>query len=574
MPPKLLESGVSPVKRSRNGCAECRRRHRRCDEAKPSCTHCQGTRRVCVYVRQLSWGGRQFKKSRFGKCLAQDENIIKIDADHASTRASFVYGRRQRFSQSSRHSMTMETPLSTRVTSIPVEEEPQVMPLSQPRASDSDTSHTASNDESPPLAIIFSFSRRKDEFRSLSNLSWIPRALRSLLDYFVHGMTRSMSCHKGIQDDICSSLIPMALDCPHLFAAVLSLAASHRQSVGLEQSCHQIEHLRSSSVKTLGVALRSPNSPANERTLATTLLLCMTDITAGRTSSWRLHLGGAEILLNNLESTGHTSASSTLLFLRRLYVSLEAIAMSCGVQRYDGQETTLVEREEGTYVEDLCGFTTSLLPIFEEINGLDMTSTVHEICGQPLPSPHFHCRSTLQHRSHILFDRVRGMIADRVMSFRSIYLSQLERHDFFVLDEAYHYMALVQIYRRGDLTIPFQLVQEFVQKIIACISSLTFLDDRPCPAAGALPPLFIAGCAASTKPDREAVLELLTRLWTCFGMGNVRTAQRVLDRSWKLQDEATSSSPTREDVLSIYSHARFAGHPDIISDAEIDLLPY
>jgi hypothetical protein len=77
---------VSPAKsqakltRSRQGCAECRRRHRRCDEVKPVCGYCKSVGRDCNYTRQLAWGGRPFKKSRFGKCLEAGVQLIDAGA--------------------------------------------------------------------------------------------------------------------------------------------------------------------------------------------------------------------------------------------------------------------------------------------------------------------------------------------------------------------------------------------------------------------------------------------------------------------------------------------------------------
>ena len=50
--------GSQKLKRSRNGCNECRRLHRRCDEAKPECQSCLNSGKQCSYQKSLSWGGR------------------------------------------------------------------------------------------------------------------------------------------------------------------------------------------------------------------------------------------------------------------------------------------------------------------------------------------------------------------------------------------------------------------------------------------------------------------------------------------------------------------------------------
>lgn len=49
-------SDTSPMSRSRSGCATCKRRHRKCDETKPSCLQCQAQNIVCEgYDLVLRW---------------------------------------------------------------------------------------------------------------------------------------------------------------------------------------------------------------------------------------------------------------------------------------------------------------------------------------------------------------------------------------------------------------------------------------------------------------------------------------------------------------------------------------
>lgn len=70
------EPGTSKLKRSRNGCNECRRLHRRCDEEKPACLNCREAGKACSYQRPLSWGGRPFRKSTFGYAL--ESGVVEI----------------------------------------------------------------------------------------------------------------------------------------------------------------------------------------------------------------------------------------------------------------------------------------------------------------------------------------------------------------------------------------------------------------------------------------------------------------------------------------------------------------
>lgn len=61
--------------RCRGGCNRCRRRRQKCDQQRPSCGRCTqaGVDGSCRYEVKLSWGGRAFGKSSFGKYLSNIE---------------------------------------------------------------------------------------------------------------------------------------------------------------------------------------------------------------------------------------------------------------------------------------------------------------------------------------------------------------------------------------------------------------------------------------------------------------------------------------------------------------------
>lgn len=49
------------IKRSRNGCHNCKRLKIKCDECKPKCSYCIKTDTKCDYSMKLTWGGRPYK---------------------------------------------------------------------------------------------------------------------------------------------------------------------------------------------------------------------------------------------------------------------------------------------------------------------------------------------------------------------------------------------------------------------------------------------------------------------------------------------------------------------------------
>ena len=77
------EVAAPKTKRSRNGCNECRRLHRRCDEGKPECQNCLDAGKPCTYQKQLSWGGRPLKRGPWKSALGSGVGQISTSSDDA-----------------------------------------------------------------------------------------------------------------------------------------------------------------------------------------------------------------------------------------------------------------------------------------------------------------------------------------------------------------------------------------------------------------------------------------------------------------------------------------------------------
>ncbi|KAI9738090.1 MAG: hypothetical protein M1818_005518 [Claussenomyces sp. TS43310] len=186
-------------------------------------------------------------------------------------------------------------------------------------------------------------------------------------------MTRSISCHKTIQISLCSTIIPIALSSSHLLAAVFYLAACHPVSLGLEQPVVETAHLKYASLQQLRAALSAPSEYiSKEAALASTLTLCMAEIVSGgeEQNSWRTHFEGATAL--SFFDTGdlaQTMDSPTKKLLKQLLQSIQAVAVSCGSPELRSSRSLCEESHNATpnYIDELTGFSTSLLPVFEEI---------------------------------------------------------------------------------------------------------------------------------------------------------------------------------------------------------------
>ncbi|KIX92191.1 uncharacterized protein Z520_12072 [Fonsecaea multimorphosa CBS 102226] len=346
----------------------------------------------------------------------------------------------------------------------------------------------------------------------------------------------------------------MAMHVPHLLSATLALAAAHRRTSGLFQGSCQVELMKGKSLTQLRSALDQFSPTENDNVLATTLLLCMAEVISPATStaSWRSHLYGAATLSAQHARSSGSSVSSTSRFLRRKNRALQAVALACCSKTFEGHIITAHHDEGDAYIDDLAGYSPTLLPIFEEINSLER---LREDCGSdffcdaPPGPPHFDCNSPLEHKSHLLFDRIRALIAQKKMSRTRVDgdLPWPVYHDLYLVDEAYHHMALLQIFRRGSLSVPLQMIDDSRRSILDCLTAVTY-QSGPCPGVAALPPLFVAGTLCTNRSDRDKVRNLLKTMWMNYGMGNVRSCQAVLQNLWKQQDERLTQSAFSEQL--------------------------
>ncbi|KPI35732.1 Versiconal hemiacetal acetate [Cyphellophora attinorum] len=255
------------------------------------------------------------------------------------------------------------------------------------------------------------------------------------------------------------------------------------------------------------------------------------------------------------------------------YQALQAVALACSATRYDGRVIATSSHEDGDKdIDDLAGYSTSLLPIFEEINDLNQareTPNTGFICNAEPGPPHFDCTSLLEHRSHLLFDRITALLAERSRSGlqKSGKYPSAVSQDFYHLDEAYHHMAILQVFRRGSLSVPFAVIDNSRQTILKCLEAIEYRAN-PCPGVAALPPLFVAGSLCSDAVDRMRVRKLLKTMWMRNSMGNVRQCRVVLEQWWKERDEGRSAE-------SFGSDARAGGEYDEVTTLwTVDVLPY
>ncbi|KIV84589.1 hypothetical protein, variant [Exophiala sideris] len=533
-------SGVasSTQKRSRAGCRECRRLHRKCDETQPACLNCSDAGKTCAYSKPLSWGGRPFPKSPFGQALTA--GVVAVPVIEASTAAdgaetsSFIYS----VAPAKRHSVnrfskpTLDAqPLAPVVVADPCTR--SIVRLATPK-----------DDTSPTMSRI---NQTNPDW-----LPWLPTEHRSLLHYFAESVAPCFSLHRIHHRIFCTSLVPMALATshgPHLLSAVLLAAATHQNALTRRKCEIDSSKLLQTCLRHLRRQDLGHSADLDNIAIATSLTLCLVDIMSGcpKDPSWRTHLKGALALLDSSEHFDDSKTSTTTRrVLWRWCRSFQTISLSC--PSFNPGELTLsaslsAERREietMDYIDLFDGFSTKLLPVFEEINDLCVErNTLHSF--QLRIANHEDTEVLLElhsRRCDRLAMRIKAMIEQpiKVLDPWLPLADHDAQEDFMLLDRVYHYTALLEFYQRIlDMPCTAADVQQAVKSGIEAFKAMKF-HVGSCPTVATLHPIFTIGCSVCTAEDRAFVLDRLDRLNCLFTMGNVPSARLFLLELWQLND--------------------------------------
>ncbi|KAI5294717.1 hypothetical protein KEM52_003378 [Ascosphaera acerosa] len=416
----------------------------------------------------------------------------------------------------------------------------------------------------------------------------------------------ALSCHPIVRDELSSTLLPMASESPYLLSALLSLAASHRVSLGLDRGVAQISRLKAVALRQLLNAISDPDKVMDDAVIACALVLCNTDIVSNGQSpgSWRAHLNGATaILLERLRRMqGATTeapfaSSEALKICWRWYTSIETASKMSGThalgRRQAGSsnssaspttapssywQTGGARQGEHSSRPDLrlpsfawtgnagadeefdlfVGFSTSLIPIFDRIRQLEDRATATDAAfalgplsvSGPNPAPGS-TDEDLAADSQALIDDIMARLAasaardsagtkdglpHTVRRGTFLLLSPDQLADFLALNDAFHHVALLRIYRNiCRLPSSEPAVQQSVSGIIALCASTRLLME-PCPRVAILLPLFAAGCEAVYEQDKANIRDMLERHEKAYGWGNARDARLFLDELWKRRE--------------------------------------
>ncbi|EHY56260.1 hypothetical protein ABEF92_007495 [Exophiala dermatitidis] len=404
--------------RSRYGCGPCKKLRRKCSEERPSCARCLELSLHCQYTVKLSWGGRNFRKSRFGQCL--DISMTRTTTPNTG----FIYG-------------------VDGVNSL-------VIASAGPDASE-DSSAESDQAQSPKVYLANRHIKPDPpgiplrRYQELLTLDMNPSD-RFLLDHFVKLSSVFLSSHDSICRRVLTELVPMSLQTPHLMWSILALACRSCLSSGLSSIMGadtetMMLQFSSSSFRSLQQAIST--SPENDSLVPTTLLLCLGEIYGGRTQSksWIVHLKGARALMAvrdwSISEVANDQRESSLLW-GNLFLSITIQASLCSnLWGHDWLRTEMLTTSGEHFVDELLAFSTELIPILLSIGQLEQ---------QPRQSRVPHGEDLLRKLNAMIERHERDPPPLR----RALHAStpEVEAHQFALSSAAYHYATQIHIYRR------------------------------------------------------------------------------------------------------------------------------
>ncbi|KAH7154206.1 fungal-specific transcription factor domain-containing protein [Fusarium sp. MPI-SDFR-AT-0072] len=541
--------------RSRAGCVRCRRRRQKCDESKPSCDRCVEAGSICKYEITLSWGGRAFAKSTFGKCLHDIERT-----DNTSTGNGFVYSTTH--AQSPRPRASRRTPLTrsdvNHGRTIQHSTESHV-PENPPNTQDRNvtTTNVSLMLKSDCILEISSRVHPRDNMtgpfhsfqavipRPQHQISFLPPMAQYLFQFYLSETMRLTVPSSYAKTEICRFLVPMSLQEPSLLYAVMAFASVHLDAIGMLPGNSQrlIDSLHWASINHLRRLLEDTDSTSQTVALATTRTLCQAQIYGG-TSLWRIHLDGARAILQTSQigkqvmSRPQTPVNTG--FLDSWFHNAEALASLSPAGLIGSQLLVHGQTDSGPFLDIYGGVMSDLPALFKEVGIL--------LGKKHMRTPELELETeNLVQRIHTRLSRDKAenmIITSEMLSF----LSANDIQNYALSNAGFLYMALLHLYCSMRSLPPFAIEVRFcVAQIIQCAHKMS-RESGLSPRVLLVSPLFTAGLYSIGAARDEIRLELAD-IGRWMKTPHLFKTLELLERVWlQHPDDSTRTWETIEDI--------------------------
>ncbi|KAF5555905.1 cytochrome P450 4ac1 [Fusarium mexicanum] len=504
---------------------------------------------ICTYEITLSWGGRSFAKSTFGKCLDDIERT-----EDTSTGNGFVY------STTLARSPTPRASRRTTLTRPDVDHERTLQHSTESHTRDenltaTNASLTLRSDFIPEVSLrVQSLDSTTSSLHELQapiprpqhQISFLPPMAQYLFQFYLSETMRLTVPSSYAKTEICRFLVPMSLQEPSLLYAVMAFAAVHLGAINMLPGNSQrlIDSLHWASINHLRRLLEATDSTSQTVALATTRTLCQAQIYGG-TSLWRIHLDGARAILQTAQKgqqvTGRPHVPVNTGFLDSWFHNAEALASLSPAGLLGGQLLVHGQTDSGGFLDIYGGVMSDLPALFKEVGNL-------------LGRRHIRPRE-LEFETDNLVQQIHARLSrDKAedMIIAPDMLSSLSTNDIqnYALSNAgFLYMALLHLYCSMRSLSPFAAEVRFcVAQIIQCAHKMS-RESGLSPRVLLVSPLFTAGLYAvgsardeirleladigrwMKTPHLFKTLELLERVWLQHPDDSARTWETIQDIS-------------------------------------------
>jgi hypothetical protein len=567
----LTRSPKTKINRVRTGCFTCRKRRKKCDEARPACKACVKTNILCEgYPPRTLWGtrapGRRTAKSkstadsgglcRNGETLADVRttslNLIPVQLSATYDEETLNNGEMAKWFNepvSPRFPLICYDQNSVNIEGGQADDEYDLLfpqfsdPLAFEESFGSPTQSMSmfSPQQSNNRNLVLSGNGGFESILSPNGVrpGCVPPELpfliagveskvhRRLFYHFTHVMSKVLTTFGDDSNPMNEIMIPLALGDRTLLHSLLALACSHllklqRSEINPELSAeknqlhkevvntqtHRVQALKQSSTGT-GSQFSSRD---RDGLLATSLMLCLYEICEGTgDDSWRMHLDMAREILSITPIA--TMMNPFLLEFFLYHDSLAMVTVPSTAPRFkctanlSDQHSCMVGVQDG-----LTEYVTRISSLRSEA-GSGSFPPNYDILNKALAI----WEDLSRWKPKVTLCKERKLIAQFYQWALFIWLFSI-------------------IYPDGKSD---AVVQSAVQWMITGMSEIKSGDGV---MACLLFPLFVVGSAAIRQEDRNTVTKHFKRVRAWSSLGNVDLTYKVVEKMWKDHDEGMPRS--------------------------------
>ncbi|PLB54254.1 C6 transcription factor [Aspergillus steynii IBT 23096] len=501
------------AKWTRSGCLTCKKRRKRCDEAKPSCRNCVRLGFTC---------------EGYGSMWAEP-----LDPS-AQVFQSTMAPKRRRLSASS---LSVCSPIS--------QESPRSAPsVSRASSCVSSALNSGSSEAHSPVTRIGGFNETEDatsdpvHVKDLCVASPKPRGHISHLStlethYLQYHMEQGSKLLANLESDenpLRSLIIPRAFSSPLLMKALCAVSAVHlanRSQNSLDAQAAAANYYIRTMTGLRSALTQLPHKTFPDESILAVALLCKYEIVRGSVNQWAVHLDALEKLV--ISRGGFASFDKeTAEFIWGLFLYAHSVAKIT-----NRRQLTPIPGAENlslTKLDSYIGYTEEIIKICARIADLPLLGHDPIALGLEIHTIDMSLRDWTHTATHYTVPR--GTTEATLLRLRMV--AECFR------DAAYIYLHSSLNRMSQDLATqclpsswPDLITISKYEALERCLERIkSFPLDQHCEYSALTFPLFITGCESQEPEARNLVIESLTKLEVNFGIGNVKRAKELLKILW------------------------------------------